>query len=57
MEIPFRIRFVIEIFAMLFCAFVLRKYGVLPVGIILAVLVMIFADMIFPDEENFKNKN
>ena len=57
MDIPFRIRFLIEVVAAFFCAFVFRKYGVLPVGIILAVLVMIFADMIFPDEEDFINKN
>ncbi|MDP3882521.1 MAG: hypothetical protein Q8Q48_00490 [Candidatus Staskawiczbacteria bacterium] len=54
MEIPFRIRFIIEVLAALACAYSLAKYGFLPVGIILGVLIMIFSDVLFLDKEDLK---
>ena len=55
MEIPFRFRIIIEIVGAVTCAFVLKKYGYLPMGIVFSILMIIFLDVLTPDESDFKN--
>jgi hypothetical protein len=55
MEIAFRFRIIIEIVGAVACAFVLKKYGYLPMGIVFSILAIIFLDVLTPDESDFKN--
>jgi len=44
----------IEIYVALASAFLLTKYGVLPMGIIMGVIIIIFWDFLTLDQDNFK---
>lgn len=55
MKIPFRFRIIIEIVGAFACAFVIKKYGYIPMGVFLGIMLIIFADLLFPDERDFRD--